>query len=183
MTQHDLKFEIYEPKPNESVVIYTDRFIMRPLTVADVSQRYAGWLVDEEASGFICNRVDFFQLKKYVEERIDRNDILFLGIFEINSGVHVGNIKYEPVDSELGYAVLGILIGEKKWRGKGVAGEVIKSSATWLRSNRNIRKIALGVNKFNLPAITAYKKIGFIVENFDYLPPPPPDGVLMVLQV
>ena len=58
---------------------------------------------------------------------------------------------------------MGILIGDKKWRGKGVANEVITQSAFWLKKKYNITTILLSVNTKNTVAIMAYKKINFKV--------------------
>lgn len=40
---------------------------------------------------------------------------------------------------------MGILIGEKDWRGRGAASEVIIASAMWLKENFGINKIFLGL--------------------------------------
>ncbi len=107
----------------------------------------------------------FADLRQYVLERVDREDVLFLGIFEKVTGVHIGNIKYEPVDSELRYAVMGIMVGQTEWRGKGVAAEVIEASARWLQSSRGIEEIVLGVARSHEAAIRAYEATGFKVES------------------
>ena len=100
--------------------------------MGDVSDRYIGWLNEPSTNQFISTKLSRTDLKKYVSERLNRNDVLFLGIFNKIDGLHIGNIKYEPVDSYQGYAVMGSLIGEADWRGKGVATEVISASALWL---------------------------------------------------
>jgi len=153
--------------------ILTNRFVLRPLTVADVSDRYARWLSDQATSQHIISAasiLDVAGLRQYVMDRSGREDVLFLGIFEKTSELHIGNIKYEPVDSELGYATMGILIGEPDWRGKGVAAEVLCASAQWLRQHRNISQIVLGVSRTNTAAIQAYKKTGFIEESTKFVP-------------
>jgi RimJ/RimL family protein N-acetyltransferase len=58
---------------------------------------------------------------------------------------------------------MGVLIGDASYRGKGVVAEVLIVSANWLRLNRQIREIWLGVDKENASAIRAYEKIGFCV--------------------
>lgn len=163
--------------------IVTDRFVLRPLDVCDVTDRYAGWLGDQETNQYITtstSKPDLRSLREYVLQRSNRADILFLGIFEKYSGLHIGNIKFEPVCPKLGYATMGILVGESDWRGKGVAAEVIKGSVEWLRKNRNIRKIVLGVKCANIAAIVAYKKVGFIEEDTEYIPPNYPEAITMV---
>lgn len=142
--------------------IVSPRFTLRPLGVDDVTQRYSSWLRHQETSKYITARLDILELKRYVLERLNREDVLFLGIFDKNTGLHIGNIKYEPINSSEATANMGILIGEAGWRGCGVAVEVILASSNWLYQNRNIRKIILGVNKLNSAAIRAYLKVGFL---------------------
>ena len=147
-----------------SIEIPTKRFILRPLSEHDVTERYLGWLNDNEAQKFITTAASYqtiSSLKKYVVDRIGRDDVLFLGIFDSLDGFHVGNIKYEPINVFLGYAVMGILIGEPTYRGKGVATEVLHASAEWLKRNRSIGQILLGVSNENRAAVRAYQRAGF----------------------
>jgi RimJ/RimL family protein N-acetyltransferase len=141
--------------------ILTDRFILRPLDIKDVTKRYADWLGDETTSKYISARFSLIKLRHYVADRSNRDDVLFLGIFNITNGSHIGNIKYEPIQVESRQATMGILIGEKEYRGKGVASEVIIASAIALNERLKIEKIILGVSKDNFSAIRAYEKIGF----------------------
>lgn len=150
--------------------IITERFILRPLTVNDVGEDYVGWLSDNKTSQYITAKLNLAELRQYVAERSGREDILFLGIFLKESKFHIGNIKFEPIEFELGYAIMGILIGESDWRGKGVAKEVIYASACWLKKNRNIKDIILGVNRSNNSAVHAYKKIGFVETTTKFIP-------------
>lgn len=163
--------------------ILTHRFVLRPLNVDDVSDRYVGWLRDQAAQQYIsaaASRPDLVALRRYVAERSGRENVVFLGIFEKLNGLHVGNIKYEPIDSELGYAIMGILIGEPHWRGKGTAAEVLAASAEWLRQHRNIRQIALGVSRANTAAIHAYKRVGFVEEPTAFIQTVSPEHLTMV---
>ena len=153
--------------------ILSERFLLRPLTEEDVTEKYFSWLCDSDASRFIIAAAvtrEFSDLKRYVSDRIGRDDICFFGIFEKTTGVHIGNIKYEPVNSELGYAVMGMLLGDPECRGKGVAAEVLLASAQWLNRNRNIDQILLGVSKNNTAAIRAYEKVGFKFSKSEFLP-------------
>jgi [ribosomal protein S5]-alanine N-acetyltransferase len=168
---------------NHSIQITSKRFIIRPLRVDDVGQHYADWLKDTAAKQYIAAAASspgVDDLKQYVEERSDRDDVLFLGIFDKANSQHIGNIKYEPVDSNLGYAIMGILIGKPAWRGKGVAAEVLESTAKWLKQNRNIKQIVLGVDRSNIAAIRSYIKVGFVEEITSYIPNVSHEGVTMV---
>ena len=146
-------------------MITTQRFLLKPLTMDDVDHRYLSWL-NLKASSYIeyaKSHPSIEELKNYVGERENRQDVLFLGIFT-KEAQHIGNIKYEPIDTKSKSAVMGILIGDNNWRGKGVATEVIKASSSYLVDQYGIETILLGVDKNNKAAIIAYQKIGFKVK-------------------
>ncbi|NHQ59243.1 GNAT family N-acetyltransferase [Chlorobium sp. BLA1] len=160
--------------------VHTERFLLRTLTVDDVNERYAGWLRDSLTSEYITAKLDLADLKAYVLELSRRRDVIFLGVFDKNTGLHIGNIKYEPVDPEQGYAIMGILIGECDWRGKGVAAEVLNATADWLQKYHNIKQIILGVSRSHTAAITAYQKVGFVEESTPFIPIVLPENMVMV---
>ena len=148
------------------MIINTERFQLKSLKTKNVTEQYLSWFSgSEEVVEYIAyakTNADINKLRQYVKEREDREDVLFLGIFT-DSGQHIGNIKYEPINLKDKSATMGILIGDQEWRGKGVATEVIKDSSKYLKENYNIKYIDLGVNKNNVAAVSAYKKMKFKV--------------------
>jgi RimJ/RimL family protein N-acetyltransferase len=168
---------------DKTVEIVTKRFLLRDLIEEDVTERYLRWLGDADAKRFIAAATktkSLSDLKQYVLNRIGRDDILFLGIFEKTTGLHIGNIKYEPVNSELGYAIMGILLGDPIYRGKGVTAEVLMDSAQWLKYHRKIKQILLGVSKDNPAAMRAYKKVGFVVADTPFIQKSTSGAITMV---
>lgn len=138
-----------------------------------MSDRYLGWLNNEEVRSFITaakRTSTITSLREYVRIQSARQDTVFLGIFGKENNLHIGNIKYQPVDSQRGYAVMGILVGDPAYRGLGVASEAIKESAIWLKNHRNINQMVLGVHKKNEAAIRAYKKAGFQIASTPHIP-------------
>jgi len=147
------------------LVIETERFFLRELTVKDVSARYLGWLSDSAAKKWIAaaeSTRGLEDLRDYVQQRVGREDVLFLGIFAKADSLHIGNIKYEPLLSDEGTAELGVLIGDPGFRGKHVFAEVLSASAAWLKLHRQIHQIYLGVERENLQAVAAYRNAGFV---------------------
>lgn len=137
---------------------------MRPLTADDATDRYLGWLRDDSTRRFIVSAEamsDRSDLRTYIQQRSALEDVLFLGIFDAKNGDHLGNIKFEPLDISAGYAVLGILVGDLNWRGKGLATEVLEASTDWLSIHLGIGEFVLDVKRDNLAAIRAYGKAGF----------------------
>ena len=148
------------------MIINTERFQLKSLTTENVTEQYLSWFSGSEEVekyiDFAKKESNIDELVRYVRDREKRRDVLFLGIFS-DSNQHIGNVKYEPINLKDKTATMGILIGEKEWRGKGVAFEVIKGSSEYLQENYGIKNIELGVDKNNTPAITAYKKMQFKV--------------------
>ncbi len=147
---------------NNSILIKTDRFLLKSLRVKNVKKDYINWIRYENKRFIEYNppKLNINILKKYVSKKINKKNCIFLGIFTRNKK-HIGNLKFEPINFKSKYAVMGILIGDKKWKGKGAGFEVLKSSFNYLYLNYKITKIYLGVEKKNLAAIGLYKKLGF----------------------
>lgn len=172
-------------RPARSTTILTNRFLLRELTMGDVNERYLGWLNAPDIRRFITASAStrtMGELSAYVGARLNRPDVLFLGIFAKDSGEHIGNIKFEPLDREKGYAVLGILIGDARWRGKGVGPEVIEACAQELSREEGIHELVLGVELANSQAIRSYEKAGFKIEASEKIDVNPSLGVSMVKQ-
>lgn len=146
--------------------IQTPRFRLRDLQPEDASERYAAWLNDPD-NAFISSTDKHHSeahIRDYIGEKSNDPNVLFLGIFDAAGGRHIGNIKFEPIDEVQRYAVLGILIGEADWRGKGVTPEVSKAAIQALARMRKIDRVLLGVNLNNHGAVKAYTKSGFKFE-------------------
>ncbi len=146
-----------------SELIQTERFVLKPLSIEHATAKYANWLIDPASQKFIvtASQYGLEYLREYIAKRCGRPDVLFLGIFLRETGEHIGNVKYEPINYSEKSAVCGILVGEPQWRGKGVAGEVIKASSRWLQAKRGISRILLGVSPGNPAALRVYEKLGF----------------------
>ena len=149
------------------VTFETERLLLRSLEPDDASEQYRSWFNPEIAAMGVRTarrQPSIEELRTFIAERLDRDDVLFLGIFDKAGSSHIGNIKYEPIDSQRAFAVMGILLGEKAWWGKGVAAEVLFPTARWVRQRYGVREIALGVMKDNALARRGYEKVGFRVE-------------------
>lgn len=152
--------------------IMSERFLLRTLTPEDATERYLSWLKEENVLKHIVtakHTSSIIDLKRYIKSRSEKSDSVFFGIFDRNTGMHIGNIKYEPIDINKRYAIVGILIGEIDYRSKGVTPEVLKASMEWIKADKGINQIILGVSKDNEAAIRSYKKSGFRVDETPYI--------------
>jgi [ribosomal protein S5]-alanine N-acetyltransferase len=152
--------------------ITTERLVLSPLLPSDATQRYANWFDDPEVVQHINaarSPHDVASLRQYITSKAADSRVLFLGIFALENMLHIGNLKFEPVDTGSRYAIAGIMIGDPAWRGKGVANEAMGAAGEWLARELDIREIALGVTLNNIGAQRAYLKSGFQFEKLDYL--------------
>jgi RimJ/RimL family protein N-acetyltransferase len=142
----------------------TARFSVRTLKPGDVGIAYAEWFEDPVVQRFIAWRPGsdaMRDLREFVADHDARDDSLLLGIFAAN-GLHVANLKYEPIDLERRTAVLGVLIGQSEWRGQGLFSEVFLATSELLRGRFGITTVLLGVDGANAAALAAYQRVGFV---------------------
>lgn len=169
-----------------TAIISTDRFFLRKLNINDVTDKYLNWFYDKDVADYIemtALKPDILMLQQYISSKSNLDNILFLGIFDKLNNEHIGNLKFEPINAHESYAIMGMLIGEKEWRGKGVAAEVLTESFKWLKKNKGIKCIVLGVNKKNYAAIRAYEKVGFLTQPTKYIKKLSNDNITMVRQL
>jgi spore coat polysaccharide biosynthesis protein SpsF len=134
---------------------------LRKLTESDATQKYCDWLNDPIVNKYLETRKSSIgELKKYIKEK-NENDSEFFGIFDIENNNHIGNIKLEPIDFQKKYAILGILIGDKKYWNKGIGTEATRQLLKYAFNELNLDYIELGVISEHLSAINLYEKIGF----------------------
>jgi len=146
-------------------VIETERLLIRTLTVGDVTERYLSWMTDGHARKYISaaqytRQID--DLRHYVDIRTGKKDVWFCAILDKSRNVHIGNIKYEPILPNFKCAVMGILIGDPEYRGKGIFREVFFPTAELLGACCDIESIYLGVDVGNAVAVNAYRAVGFV---------------------
>ena len=141
------------------------KIYLRKLNRQDASLEYCNWLNDQIVNKYLETRkASISDLKQYIKEKNKNPNCLFLGIFYKKNKKHIGNIKLEPIDFKNKEAVFGILIGNKKYWGKGIGTEATELIVDYAFKQLKLDKITLGVISENKGAIKAYKKAGFKIE-------------------
>lgn len=146
--------------------LLSSRFYLCDLTLSDVTEKYLSWMNDSIVMQFIESSSETkskSDLINYLTNRINKDNVRFFGIFSRETNQHIGNIKYEPIDFKNSYAVMGVLIGDKLFRGEAVFGEVYSASSRYIVETYGVNKIYAGVDSSNLSAIRAYEKNGFTI--------------------
>ena len=93
----------------------------------------------------------------------------------------VGYVLFNQILDE---AEIYKIVVSKNFRNKQITFKIIKFLLNELKKN-NVKKIFLEVRKSNIPAISLYKKCGFINirEIIDYYTNPKEDGIMMLKEV
>ena len=141
----------------------SSRLVIRQLSEIDDIDNYLSWMQNE--SNFYIESIDpnisKSELYDYIKEKNSNPTSLLLGIFDKATKRHIGNGKFEPIDFEQKFAVLGLFIGDARFRGKGLAVEFIHCASREILVPMKIERILLGVDKENISATNAYTKAGF----------------------
>ena len=147
-----------------AILIKTKRCFLRELNENDDLKRYLYWMQTPSNNPFIKSsnvNYNLLQLKDFIIRCNKQDEVVLLGIYTNEKSLHIGNIKFDEFNLVKKSAVLGILIGDKDFRGKGIAREVILDSVLWLTNKYKIDTVKLGVDPNNLEALTLYQSMGF----------------------
>ena len=155
-------------KNNPKVVFLTGKkVLLRPLQEGDINERYLSWLNDQEVTKYMTTGVFPATLKELQDfcKKIknSKNDLIF-AIANKRNNLHIGNIKLGGINWIHRFADLGIMIGDKKYWGKGYGVESCNLLLEYAFKRLNLNKVILGVYAMHASAIKTYQRIGFKIE-------------------
>lgn len=147
------------------IKIFGEKIYLRALKISDVNNDYLSWLKDPEVmQGIVSNDYNIHSLRSYVQSKISNEDIFFFAIILKSNDKHIGNIKLDFHDPTAKLSELGVLIGNKRYWGKGLGREACELLIDFGFNKLFLRKIHLAVFENNLAAIKIYESLGFQVE-------------------
>ncbi|MDP4954143.1 MAG: GNAT family N-acetyltransferase, partial [Flavobacteriales bacterium] len=102
---------------------------LRAIEEEDANETYLSWLNNQETTkGLVTGRFpsSMQSLKSYLRSVTQGKDSVMFAICLVENDKHIGNIKLDQFDYFARTAELGVLIGEKNHRGKGIGSESCK---------------------------------------------------------
>ena len=141
-----------------------DRLHLRPLTEADVTPVYVGWLNDPLVSRYLETRHSAQTLKTvaaFVAAVNARDNEHLFGVFLNGRARHIGNIKLGPVHPLHGVGDVSLLIGERGEWGRGYAAEAIARLARHAFEDLRVAKLSASLYAANVGSERAFLKAGF----------------------
>ncbi len=143
------------------------RCVLRPLAGEDINKRYLKWLNDREVTEYMETGVFPTTLDElrdfYNRVSTSKTDIMF-AVLDKRKNLHIGNIKLGSINWVHRFADLGIMIGDKRYWGKGYGPEACRLVLEYAFDRLNLNKVVLGVCSTHKNAINVYKKVGFRIE-------------------
>ena len=142
-----------------------DFYYVRTLLEADLDGSYPLWFEDQE----VClhnSHGKFFKTRSQLSEFVmnaNRQDRIVWAICHVEDG-HVGNIALENLSFVNRDADLGVLIGDKRHWGRGVASEAAKKILYHGFNKLNLRRIHCQAAESNRAMLSVARKLGMIEE-------------------
>ncbi len=105
--------------------------------------------------------------EEWMETLKEREDTIHFSIVipnEDGSEILIGNCGIHKIDWKNRVGELGIVIGEKEYQNEGFGTEAIEILLEYSFNTVNLNRIELLVYDYNVRAMKAYKKVGFIEE-------------------
>lgn len=142
----------------------TQHYQLRPLTMADATDRYLSWLRDPDVIRFLearhsRNTID--SVRGYVASHDNKNGFL-LGIFTPDEE-HVGNFSMR-IDQPNAIGTLGVMIGDRTHWGRDVIQETRAVVLDWSFDTLGLHKVCGACLATNLPAVYNYRRQGWFHE-------------------
>src|SRR5689334_8844871 len=105
------------PAKRTDVQVDCGKYVLRTLTKDDASDRWAAWMSDPKNVRLLNSAPKAMTRDDIVAyiEKFDQISHLLIGIFEKQSGVHIGFFRLD-IDHRLNRCLMFLMIGERKYR-------------------------------------------------------------------
>ncbi len=145
----------------------TDRIALRPLTSADVDDAFLSWFQDEALMRFYTNTRQQHSratLLDNIRQGVESGTSYVLAIVERGADTCIGTIKVGPMNRDHLISDLVVLIGDRRFHGKGLAVEAIQLGNEVSFRDFGIRKLYGGMYETNQSSLRAYLRAGWVEE-------------------
>lgn len=102
--------------------------------------------------------------KKWVENAIFNSKDVKLAICLLENDKYIGNVYMTNIDEINRSCHSHVLIGDKKYWGKGYAREALTKAIEYMFNERNIHRIQANVLESNEQSLKMHKKCGYKIE-------------------
>ena len=144
-----------------------NKIFLRNLRYEDINANYLKWFKNYKISKYInsSSRLSTLEeLKSYFLQKKKLKNMLFLAILNYEKK-HIGNIKFEPINTKSKKIYMGILIGDENYINKGISKRVFEKVKNKFFKKFKKNKYYLTVDISNKMAVKAYLNNNFKIIN------------------
>ena len=102
--------------------------------------------------------------REYYEKSCRKQDLVMLGIYDNETGDHIGNVSYKGINSFSRHGHLGYLVGDAAYRGRGIATEAVMMFMYYGFNKLNFNRVHTTITVDNKASIKVAEKVGLIEE-------------------
>ena len=148
--------------------IIGEKVYLRCMEESDIEGPYLDWLNDEEITRYLTgvrhSSVTKDYLLHYIQSMAQSDKDIFFAIHDVESKEFIGTSHFGPIDWLNRTAALGIMIGNKRYWGKGHATKAIRLVLDYAFKSLNLHKVTAGIVAIHQPSVKAFQKAGFEIE-------------------
>jgi RimJ/RimL family protein N-acetyltransferase len=147
------------------IALETDRFRLLPIRPLSLVLPTLHWTEDREAFANLGWRMSGWTPRRWWRHlrHLTRGTRMCHGIWPKSGGPCIG-LHMINVSGGTGTAVIGVLIGEKDWWGRGVVAEVREAILADCFDRLRLERVGAFAHGRNLPSIYNHRKLGFVHE-------------------
>lgn len=154
-----------QPRTATPIHLSTERFLLRSLTAADISDHWIAWLDDPEILESL-NTPPRNHTPETLAKQLtgyDNWNHYHIGIFELETGRHIG---FHEMNLNRAHRLIStnVIIGDKDWWGKGVVLETRAVLLDHFLFTDNLEKAIGKPLARNFPMVFNYKVQGWTLE-------------------
>ncbi|WP_443659694.1 GNAT family N-acetyltransferase [Clostridium algidicarnis] len=147
---------------------YGEKICLRAYKQEDI-QIATSFVNDKELKKFLVTDIPFpmslWEEDEWIKsQKSNKNGEYNFAIEDIKTKMYIGGCGIQNVNWLTRVALVGIMIGDKDYLGKGYGTDAMKVLMDFIFKDMNIHKIRLSTFSFNIRAQKSYEKCGFKVE-------------------
>lgn len=151
-----------KPKTLPVIQLETERLILKPISPFSFARQTFHWTQDGQALADLNMPSSGWTFRKWWKQmrKLNRKTRLAHGIWMKGEAVPIG-LHMVSLSFPAGEAVTGILIGEAKWRGQGLAVEAKRAVIGDLFDRYRVHRVTSWVNARNFASLHMTMRLGF----------------------
>lgn len=149
------------------MILEGNKVYLRNVQIDDVNHTYYEWMNDKDTNQYMETRFypqTIESIRDFVTKHQNKADEPFFAICDKYTNKHIGNIKLGPINYIHRTADISYFIGDKSYRGQGVATEAINLVCQYAFDVLGLAKLKAGTYNGNIASESVLKKNGFILE-------------------